>query len=236
MYVYALLINEVDLYFFFLHISQGIFMMPWLLAAGEESAFISLPLSFRCYCTLSNRLKEQQQQSVYAKHTLAYYTPAVSDSQRKREHLIKPVIHANVSTAPAAAYLCEGRKGRNLFFFFSREGGREGGAIWSRNCVKSYCTSTHWQKLKVDFLPTSGGDGDTHTEREREGKLLLLLLLLLLRLSRGRDLLVRSELVRPAVETLCFLPVLRTVTYTTGVWSEGRTALVFFCLFVCFFV
>lgn len=114
-------------------------------------------------------------------------------------------------------------------FFFSREGGREGGALWSRNCVKSYCTSTHWQKLRVDFLPTSGGDGDTHTHREREGKLLLLL-----RLSWGRDLLVRSELVRPAVETLCFLPVLRTVTYTAGVRSEGRAALIYFLFLFIF--
>lgn len=119
--------------------------------------------------------------------------------------------------------------GREETIFFSREGGREGGALWSRNCVKSYCTSTHWQKLRVDFLPTSGGDGDTHTHREREGKLLLLL-----RLSWGRDLLVRSELVRPAVETLCFLPVLRTVTYTAGVRSEGRAALIYFLFLFIF--
>lgn len=122
----------------------------------------------------------------------------------------------------------KGGREETIFFF---QGGREGGRRFMKSelCqkllyfdplteVKSWFSADEWRRRR-----------HTHTHREREGKLLLLL-----RLSWGRDLLVRSELVRPAVETLCFLPVLRTVTYTAGVRSEGRAALIYFLFLFIF--
>ena len=147
------------LFFFFLH---GIYIMPCLCSRWTVG-FISLPLSFRCYCTLSNRLREQQQQqSTYAKHTPVYYTA------RGNGNTLSNLWYMQMSLQLRLLLLHTSVKGGReenfgVFFFFFSQGGRR--YIWSRNCVKSYCTSTHWQKWRVDFLPTSG---DTHTQRERE--------------------------------------------------------------------
>ena len=124
--------------------------------------FISLPLSFRCYCTLSNRLREQQQQqSTYAKHTPVYYTARGNGNTLSNLWYMQMSLQLRLLLLHTSV---KGGREENFGFFFSFFP-REGGAIYEVGTVS-----------KVTVLrPTDRSEEltfcrrvETHTQRERE--------------------------------------------------------------------